>query len=411
MNMFDDQEVKEITKALKTKAAGGEYIVSDLVMEHHGKTLQFVDLVMEGGGTLGIALIGYIYALEQAGVRFLSVGGSSVGAIATLLLASLGKRTEEKGEKLANIITDMNMGSFVDGSFFPATLSRLLGSGKASSRKLLIVILGILSSRSIFQKLGLNTGDKLLEWLMGCLAEANIHTLKDLREVAFEVPENLVHRHGRSGFVKPSPSLKLIAADITTSTKANLPEMSRLYWEDPDSVNPAHFARASVSIPGFFQPMVVHGVRDISGAPETWKKLCSFEKVIPRKITFSDGGLLSNFPISLFHQPRVPDAPTFGARLGTPSRSVMEITTVGGYLTGMFNAMSHYSDYEFIHKNPDYRRLVAYIPTTGHNWLNFNMSDAEKLALFKNGMNTAYEFLEKFDWEGYKKVRSELLAM
>ena len=36
---------------------------------------------MEGGGVLGIALTGYTYILEQAGIRFLGVGGTSAGSI------------------------------------------------------------------------------------------------------------------------------------------------------------------------------------------------------------------------------------------------------------------------------------------------------------------------------------------
>ena len=45
---------------------------------------QYVDLVMQGGGMLGIALVGYTYVLEQVGLRFLGLGGSSAGAINAL---------------------------------------------------------------------------------------------------------------------------------------------------------------------------------------------------------------------------------------------------------------------------------------------------------------------------------------
>lgn len=34
---------------------------------------QYVDLVMEGGTVWGLALIGYTYTLEQAGIRFLNL--------------------------------------------------------------------------------------------------------------------------------------------------------------------------------------------------------------------------------------------------------------------------------------------------------------------------------------------------
>ena len=410
MNILLDDGIRALSEKLRQNAANGDYQVSDLILEQDGKTLQFVDLVMEGGGTLGIALVGYIYALEQANIRFLSLGGSSVGAIVALLLACLGKRTEEKGGALTEILADMDMKSFIDGNVFAGALSRLLGSENASKKKFRIVMLGLLSSRSFIKKIGLNPGNKFLEWLSDCLSNVGVHTADDARNLVEYIPEGLVHKALGQKFTKPSVSLKLVVADLTTSTKVVFPEMAPLYWEDPGSINPAYFARASMSIPGFFQPMEVHGVSEITDVVDKWKNLCSFEGKIPDKITFSDGGLLSNFPISLFHQQRVPNAPTFGARLGSYSRVVKEVSFVGGYAGGLFNALRHYSDFEFIYNNPDYSRLITYIPTAGHNWLNFYMSDDEKLTLFKKGMDAAYEFLETFEWETYKNIRREQLA-
>jgi NTE family protein len=48
------------------------------------------------------------------------------------------------------------------------------------------------------------------------------------------------------------------------------------------------------------------------------------------------------------------------------------------------------------------------IDTDGHNWLNFDITDEEKLDLFKRGVRAAADFLEKFDWEGYKELRGTL---
>ena len=351
-----------------------------------------------------------IYALEQADIRFLSVGGSSVGAIVSLLLACRGQRTEEKGASLANVISGMDMASFIDGGPCSGALSRLLGSGDFGKKKARLALLSLFSLRTLFKKLGLNPGNQFLEWLTGCLAEYGINTLEDARRVIEYIPDNLTHRTYGSDFARPGAELKLVAADLTTSSKIVFPEMSPLYWENPDSVNPALFARASMSIPGFFQPMEVTGVSDITDADEKWATLCSFAGEIPDRITFADGGLLSNFPISLFHQPRVPRAPTFGARLGSNSRVVNEIDSLGGYVGNLFSSLQHNNDYDFIYKHPDYRHLITYIPTEGHNWLNFFMSDEEKLILFKKGMTAAHAFLEKFDWQGYKEIRRALLA-
>lgn len=403
MNILSDPEVQSLSGKLREKS--DEYLVSDLIIEENGKTYQFVDLVMEGGGTLGIALVGYIYALEQANIRFLSVGGSSVGAIVSLMLACCGERTAEKGAALADIICSMDMGSFIDGGFFSSAFSRLLGSGQAGKKKVRTVLLGLLSGPSLFKKVGLHPGDKFLEWLSGCLSGFGVKTLADANRLIENIPPNLVHRIDNTDFKKPIAELKLVAADLTTSTKVVFPEMAPLYWENPENVNPALFARASMSIPFFFQPMEVSGVSKIVNSSDKWDKLCSFEGEIPDRITFSDGGLLSNFPISLFHRPFVPRAPTFGARLGSASRVVNEIDSLGGYAGELFNSLRHYNDYDFIYNNPDYRSLITYIPTDGHSWLNFFMQDDEKLVLFKKGMTAAYEFLERFDWLAYKEIR------
>jgi NTE family protein len=73
------------------RTACANKFVSDLV-DTAGN--QYVDFVMEGGGVLGIALTGYTYVLEQAGIRFLGVGGTSAGSINALMIAALGTPNE-----------------------------------------------------------------------------------------------------------------------------------------------------------------------------------------------------------------------------------------------------------------------------------------------------------------------------
>jgi NTE family protein len=59
-----------------------------------GKILQWVNFVQEGGGTLGISLVGYVFVLEYLGIRFLRLAGTSAGAINTLFLASMGEKDD-----------------------------------------------------------------------------------------------------------------------------------------------------------------------------------------------------------------------------------------------------------------------------------------------------------------------------
>ena len=70
--------------------------------------------------------------------------------------------------------------------------------------------------------------------------------------------------------------------------------------------------------------------------------------------------------------------------------------------------MRYLHDYDFLLKNRDYKHLIGMIDINGHNWLNFDITEEEKLDLFKRGVRAAADFLDKFDWEGYKKLRENM---
>lgn len=52
--------------------------------------------VCAGGGLLGIAHVGFVCILEEAGVRFRGIGGTSAGAINAIILAA--SRKDDKGK-------------------------------------------------------------------------------------------------------------------------------------------------------------------------------------------------------------------------------------------------------------------------------------------------------------------------
>ena len=60
------------------------------------------DIVCEGGGVKGIALLGAIYYLEEKGYTFQNFAGTSAGAIVSSLLA-VGYTGKELKELLLNI--------------------------------------------------------------------------------------------------------------------------------------------------------------------------------------------------------------------------------------------------------------------------------------------------------------------
>lgn len=97
---------------IKDKIATKEF--SD-VIDNDGN--QYVNLIQEGGGVWGIALVGYTYILEMANIRFLKMAGTSAGAINTVLMAAMPnpEKGQLKSEKIVDLLSELDMFKFVDG--------------------------------------------------------------------------------------------------------------------------------------------------------------------------------------------------------------------------------------------------------------------------------------------------------
>lgn len=401
-----DPEVLRHLDGLRRDCANKEF--SDVV---DGEGCQYVVLVMEGGGVLGVALVGYTYVLEQMGVRFLRIGGASAGAINALLMAALDVPSEPKSEEAVRLLAALDLDKFVDGGrdardFLDAMR---LGGGWMSVPRQLWEGAQVLDD--LWRDFGLNPGEEFRRWLSGVLADAGVPSAHDLGRRMRELPRSLQRRDKpeeptleRDGF-----RLALVAADISTQTKVEFPKMAPLYWRDPDGVDPAFFVRASMSIPYFFHPF--RRARKDMPSWETmrdeWERLAGYRAELPEECIFVDGGIMSNFPIDLFHKTHgEPAAPTFGAKLGQDERRG-EIGDLKGYTWAIFDSARHCLDYDFIFRNPDYKRLLTYIDVRDYDWLDFGMSEETRLGLFRRGVEAAATFLRAFDWKGYKEIRSK----
>jgi len=394
-----DPIVQMAVQNAKAACAGKE--ISDII-DNDG--LQYVDFVMEGGGVLGIALTGYTYVLEQAGIRFLGIGGTSAGSINALMIAAMGPPAAAKSEKLLSVLAAMPMATFIDGDQDARDFSQA-ALEKASMMKLLLKGMQVIDN--LRDNLGLNPGTKFFDWLKIELEKVGIDTNADLSRRLQTVPRGLRLREERTDTaLKPDDmygKLIMIAADITTETKVEFPRMAELYWTYPDRITPAYFARASMSIPFFFHPFQVDSCPQNA---KKWAELAGYHGTLPETVLFIDGGIMSNFPINVFHQPyRVPASPTFGAKIGQDRAQAAVITKPSQLLGAIFDAARHTLDFDFISQNPDYQHLVAMIDTGDHNWLNFSMDDKSKIDLFARGAKKAAEFLQKFDWKKYKQIR------
>ncbi len=368
---------------------------------------QYVDLVQEGGGVLGIALVGYTYVLENAGIRFFSLAGTSAGAINTMMIAGLGKINETKSEKILSILSQKNLFDLVDGD---KSIKKLIQKAieKESGLGWTIAWNAIKIYKTFKSKLGLNPGSDFEKWITEELNKVGIFTLKDLIRLREVLPE-IVDDKGQS--LKATPRLAIITSDITTHTKVEFPKMAHLYWQNPLSINPAKLVRASMSIPFFFEPFEASDLPNAgnSNDPE-WDIHARYYGAVPKKVKFVDGGMLSNFPINVFHRADggVPKRPTFGARLSAYREKASDPSSFLKMNGAMISTMRQIHDYDFLLKNPDYRKLICRIDADEKfNWLDFNMSEENQIRLFELGATKAIEFLEGFDWEAYKEVRTK----
>jgi NTE family protein len=411
-NFTENGMVLSIIEELKQSSVKNK-VISDIIDDQGN---QYVDLVQEGGGVLGVALVGYVYVLEKMNIRFLSLAGTSAGSINTLLMAAAGRIDETKSDWILECLCNKKLYDFVDGD--------------ADAREFIDALLGDVSNIKLAMKgtqvidnfrddFGLNPGKNFHDWMKNLLNQKRIKNMGDLRrlrEAGVSTGNNLRNRLTNEIYTSPKDLLELaiITADITTQSKIIFPEMSELFYENPEMTNPADFARASMSIPFFFQPFRLNNLPTGVEAWKKWNKMTGLNASVPAEVLFMDGGIISNFPIDIFHNnTKVPDAPTFGVKIGLDKAEINPNKKFFSLIGSVFNTARFSSDDNFLRTNPDFRNLIGYIDTGSHNWLNFGLTDEAKVDLFIRGAQAAAAFIHNFNWEKYKeirKVKKELYA-
>ena len=196
-HLVDDAMLSTLSDC-KARISTPEHAISD-VIDADGN--QYVDLVMEGGGMLGIALVGYTWALEMMGIRFLGVGGTSAGSINALLLAALDEPSRPKSPRLLTELANKNFYDFVDGGNDVRDLVELALGADRSFKKLRLFFKLIKVKKQLCTSYGLNKGGAFLSWLTGLLESSGISTLEDLNTRMAITPPGLRRRDGWSSEV------------------------------------------------------------------------------------------------------------------------------------------------------------------------------------------------------------------
>lgn len=457
-DFLNHPDIVKIQTELKNRYPQG-IKVSDLV-DSNGN--QYVNLVQEGGGVLGIALVGFTFVLESMGIRFWRLAGTSAGAINTILLAAIKNKYDPKSREILEYLTKDKdqLIKFVDGYWLLRPVLTLILNKSWVIKRTIQFLLGLLAAWFIalvvnlfvfipmlkgfvigvgvlyliltiyiiyllkrFKRhdFGLNPGTVFTDWISSILKENNAETFGKLKSKAYLHPEQLLNvTADRQQSYSPNSNLDklmgsdivLVACDITTEMKVEFPKNARLYWPDIEKVNPAEFVRASMSIPLFFEakcsPEIDPANKDTVAE---WRGI-NYTGRLPPKAHFVDGGIISNFPINVFHNPsiKVPRLPTIGVRLGSGVSAYNKniVRGIPNFFEAIFSTVRFHYDKDFLVQNNFYTKYVARIDVKNFNWLNFALSDAEKIGLFLKGAEAAREYLLKFDWNTYKAEREKL---
>jgi len=442
-------------------------LVSD-TLDENGH--QYVNLVQKGGGVLGVALVGYTYILEEAGVRFLRLAGTSAGAINTSLSVVIGKKEEAKSAKTLKYLCDLNFFNLVDGKPFIRWLIRNFITNEKFENNLkqwlstlLLILFGLviadyvfLAFRShewarialpfsviltgthlflitsiiiyinyLFRSLresghGVNPGTYFLNWMKKVMDENGVSNVTQLNAKACSFPPLKVRNPDTQNAGSLFGDVTFITSELVSENKIEFPKMTDLFRENVDDLHPAHFVRASMSIPIFFESHMIDNVdKNNPKIKEAWMEHFGEADDIPDVARFIDGGMLSNFPINIFYNPKViePRLPSWGIDLDDtdPNEKAHEQDNVpwslGSYLGRLFNTIRYYYDKDFLIKNNVFKKGIGKIPLAEFNWLNFFISDQEKLKMFIRGAQSATTFLLNFDWPSYQKERTQMQVL
>lgn len=337
-----------------------------LTLEERAQTGPGADLVLEGGGVKGIALVGAVLTLHDAGFVFPRIGGTSAGAIAAALIAAYQVRNVPLTQ-LQTDMTELDYTQFMQKTWAEKHLG-LIGDAAA-----------------LVSHQGLYASTYVKEWLTSKLEPLDIRTFADLK---------ITTDDGTA--LAPYQRYRLVThtSDLTRGALVRLPWDLPYYLlngeeqSDPDrqmtvidSYPIVDAVRASMSIPFFFQPFE--------------------QKTAMGACTWVDGGLLQNFPVTVFDRTdgRPNRWPTFGIKLSsrptlnTPDVPVRgdlrEVVAIAHTATGEWNR------YPLADEGVGARTVL--VDTMGIASTDFGLTTDQRDMLFANGKAAAGEFLAA--WE------------
>ena len=306
---------------------------------------QPADLVLSGGGVLGVGHVGAVSVLATRGFEFKRIAGTSAGSIVGALLAA-----GMSPVRMHDLIAELDYRRFLDRDRL-APLSVVLENGYAE-------------------------GNYFHRWLDARLAELGVKSFADLR----------IDDPGADPREENRWRLTVMAADVTRGEFLRLPGDYERYGLAPDEQRVADAVRASISVPYLFEPWRLSYAGGAS--------------------LLVDGGLISNYPIDTFD--RTDGAPSRWETIGVtllpelPAGDVRLIPELGllrpipgfRFLESVLTTAVVGRDQGYL-AQPWVRERSIEVDGLGVSPFDFTIDRATAERLYESGRRAATEFLAR----------------
>jgi NTE family protein len=355
--------------------AGGQ-AGQGMTLEERAKA-KGADLVLEGGGVKGIGLVGAVLTLYDKGYVFPRIAGTSAGAIVAALIAAYQVRNVPL-TRLHKDMTDLDYTKFEQKTWAEKYLGPI---GDATA---------------LVSHQGLWANTYVQEWLTSKLEPLGIRTFADLKITGDD-----------DTALAPYQRYRLVThtSDLTRRALVRLP------WDLPyyllsskdqgdqdrqiaviDSYPIVDAVRASMSIPFIFQPFE--------------------QKTALGACTWVDGGLLQNFPVTVFDRTdgRKDRWPTFGIKLSSKPKpntpdvpvhnDIREVVSIAQTAIGEWNR------YPLADEGVGAR--TVFVDTMDIRSTDFGLTADQRDELFANGQAAAGKFLDA--WNKAQRGKTKWIA-
>ncbi|MGC9962572.1 MAG: patatin-like phospholipase family protein [Acidimicrobiales bacterium] len=334
------------------------------------------DLALEGGGVKGIALVGAVLVLDEAGYSFRGVAGTSAGAIAASLIASI-TAAGQKMTTLKGFMDGLQFSNFMPEGKVHHFLDRFGGKvGEAGAD------IAILAERT-----GLYDGAYLGKWLRPILEnDLGIRSFGDLK-----LPDD------PNASLPPGQDYRLVVhtSDITRGELVRLPWDYPFYGVSPDSQDVVGAVRASMSIPFFFEPVRFEAQPATVSIPGPGREPIQLQYA-GGTVSWVDGGMLRNFPITAFDRidGNPPRWPTIGIKLSSMTRQFGPTEAVAHSWDEAKHALrTMMNEWDTYAVELATAGRTIFVDSMGLTATDFNLTDDQKNHLFLNGVAAANNFI------------------